>query len=270
MKLDDYALIRLHREYDISFTTILSSKFSQQYAKSFKILKKIDCLTYRLKLSSHWRIHSILSMTQLKLAVKRINSYNRFRSNHPPSIFVKKDIDIVKSYRLKKMIDKRFIKRRDTEYLIKWKEYDEKYDEWRNLSEMENAMNLIREYENLIWNTTHLSERLQKSFVAKTPSFVTSINTEMILRKFLIIISFTAPTSTSPPTTAGTSSTAMIAAHPGPSASSPKASTTPSETVIPVSLKPPPLPLQKASASPPPSPKASAPLRRSLRLLPAV
>ena len=28
MKFDDYALIRLHREYDILFTTILNSKFN--------------------------------------------------------------------------------------------------------------------------------------------------------------------------------------------------------------------------------------------------
>ena len=53
MKSDDYALIRLHREYDILFTTILNSKLNQQYARSFKILKKIDRLTYRLKFSSH-------------------------------------------------------------------------------------------------------------------------------------------------------------------------------------------------------------------------
>ena len=61
----------------------------------------------------------MLSMTQLKFVVKKINLFNRFRSDHPLSIFIKENIDIVKSYRLKKMIGKRFIKRHDTEYLIK-------------------------------------------------------------------------------------------------------------------------------------------------------
>ena len=53
IKVDDYILIRLQREYNILFIATLSSKLNQQYARSFKILKKIDRLIYRLKLSSH-------------------------------------------------------------------------------------------------------------------------------------------------------------------------------------------------------------------------
>ena len=53
MKADEYALIRLHRDYDISFTEILDSKLNQQYTDSFKILENVDNLTYRLKLSKH-------------------------------------------------------------------------------------------------------------------------------------------------------------------------------------------------------------------------
>ena len=196
----------------------------------------------------------MLSMTQLKSAVKEINFYNRSRSNHSSSIFIKKDTDIVRSYRLKKMISKQFIKRRDTKYLIKWKEYDKKYNEWRNLSEMKNAINLIREYENLIGNTIHLFERLQESFVTETSFFVILTNIEMILRKSLIVISFTTSTSIFPPTTAKTFFTAMIAAHSKSSASSFKASTKSSS-----------LSLQKTFALSSSSLKASASLRRSLR-----
>ena len=53
MKTDDYVLIRLHHDYNISTIEVLDKKLSQQYVDSFKILEKIDNLTYRLKFSNH-------------------------------------------------------------------------------------------------------------------------------------------------------------------------------------------------------------------------
>ena len=53
MKFENYVYIRLHHEYDISAIAMLESKLSQQYAESFKILKKVDQLSYRLDLSTH-------------------------------------------------------------------------------------------------------------------------------------------------------------------------------------------------------------------------
>ena len=53
MKFDEYAYIRFHKNYDISIMTILDFKYNQQYVDSFKILKKIDQLTYHLKLFEH-------------------------------------------------------------------------------------------------------------------------------------------------------------------------------------------------------------------------
>jgi hypothetical protein len=53
MKIDDYALIKLHHDYNISTIEIFDKKLNQQYIDFFKIFEKIDNLTYRLKLSNH-------------------------------------------------------------------------------------------------------------------------------------------------------------------------------------------------------------------------
>ena len=53
MKIDDYALIRLHHDYNISTTEVLDKKLSQQYVDFFKIIEKIDNFAYKLKLSNH-------------------------------------------------------------------------------------------------------------------------------------------------------------------------------------------------------------------------
>ena len=53
MRENDYAFIKLHHDYDISFIVILKLKYNQQYVKSFKILKRVKRLVYKLKLSTH-------------------------------------------------------------------------------------------------------------------------------------------------------------------------------------------------------------------------
>ena len=56
----------------------------------------------------------------------------------------------MKSYVLKKIINRRETAKCDIEYLIKWKEYEPKLNIWRNLSEMNDAINLMRVYEKIM------------------------------------------------------------------------------------------------------------------------
>ena len=151
MKFNDYILIRLHREYDISSTIVLKLKYNQQYVDFFKILEKIEHLIYRLNLLTHWRIHLVLSIAQLEFSSSfDVDFFRRKRSNHFDSIFVEKNIDKVKSFEIERFINKRQIKRRKFEYLIRWREYESKFNNWRNLSKLDNVANLIRNYENVM------------------------------------------------------------------------------------------------------------------------
>jgi hypothetical protein len=53
MKSEDYALLRLHKEYNIPATKTLDKKLFDQYIESFKILEKVENLAYRLDLLHH-------------------------------------------------------------------------------------------------------------------------------------------------------------------------------------------------------------------------
>ena len=158
LRVGDWVLLRLHHEYNISFTTILRKKLSQQFVNSFKILKKIDRLIYKLKLSQNWRIHSIFIIAQLKSCSDfKSNPYHRSRSNNSPSIHVEEDINTMKSFVLNKIvIIKKSAKRK--KYFVRWKDYESKKNSWRNLTKMKNAFDLIREYE-----TTHFKKKSIKS-----------------------------------------------------------------------------------------------------------
>ena len=53
MREGDYALIKLHHEYDILSTAVLESKLSQQFVEPFRVLKRIGRLAYKLDLPAH-------------------------------------------------------------------------------------------------------------------------------------------------------------------------------------------------------------------------
>ena len=161
MRKNDYALIKLHKKYDISFIVVLDLKYSQQYVDFFRILKRVERLVYRLNLSSHWRIHSVLFIIQLKSAsVSHIDFFQRFEPNHSESVFVESDTSIVKFYEIKRLINKRQTKQREMKYLIRERGYKSKNDDWKNIFELSDAMNLIKNYENVMQKTVTLPDKL--------------------------------------------------------------------------------------------------------------
>jgi hypothetical protein len=177
LKIDDHVLLRLHKEYNISSAAILSRKLSQQYVDSFRILEKIENLAYRLSLSKHWNIHFIIFIAQLEsISNSIIDFYNRSRSNESKSIHVEEDIETIKSFKIEKLINKQITARRETKYLIRWKNYDSQYDEWRSILELENVSDLIIDYETIMKNFIFLSDRLSRKALKTSQSFETITN----------------------------------------------------------------------------------------------
>jgi hypothetical protein len=168
MNVEDFALLRLHKDYNISTTKILKKKLSQQYVDSFKVLEKIENLVYRLNFFQNWRIHSVISIAQLKsISDSIIDSFNRSDSIESESVEMKEDTKKVKFFEIERLIDRRMTTRRDVKYLVRWKDYESQYDEWRNLSELQNALNLINDYEKFMNNIISLFDRLSRiNFVA--------------------------------------------------------------------------------------------------------
>ena len=70
---DEYVYLRLNKEYKLSKR--LNSKLSQQRCEFFKILQRVERLTYKLNLSSTWRVHSVIFIVQLKLVFVDFDSY---------------------------------------------------------------------------------------------------------------------------------------------------------------------------------------------------
>ena len=147
MNVKNWTLIRLHKSYNIFVTAILEKKLSQQYVDSFQIIQRIKNLAYKLKIFDNWRIWSMFTISQLKSFFELVNdSFHRTQSSSE-SLIVEDDTDQVKSFEIDRLISKKQTKRREVEYLIRWRDYDLEDDAWKNLSKLSNAKELMKDYE---------------------------------------------------------------------------------------------------------------------------
>lgn len=111
-------LIRLHKEYIISSIFEIIKKLTQQFVDSFKILAKIERLIYKLDISDHWKIHFVFSIAQLELTLSSSsNFYNHSRFVHFEFVYIEKNIDILKSYQLERLLNKRTIKWKGEQFI---------------------------------------------------------------------------------------------------------------------------------------------------------
>src|SRR5947207_3649227 len=61
---DDLVMLKLHHKYHVS--DVKNKKLSIQQVRHFSIKQQVSSLIYKLDLSSNMKIHSVISVTNLK------------------------------------------------------------------------------------------------------------------------------------------------------------------------------------------------------------
>ena len=143
--VDDNIMLWLHKSYSILI--IINKKLAQQYVNLFKVLKQIRKLAYRLKLSLHWKIYSVISIAHFEFY--RADAFNHSQSSHSDVIYMKEDTDEYRSYVIKKLINKNIqiiCRKSQIKYLICWLDYNSEYDMWYFIENLQNAQELIEKY----------------------------------------------------------------------------------------------------------------------------
>ena len=148
--VDSYVFIRFFVEYIIS--NFFNHKLNQQRVEFFKILKKIETLTYRLKLSSIMRIYLVIFIAQLKSKSSKNDFYDKVNNKNSSSIEienVESDFELtqqISSYEIKRFLFKK-MSRDKSKYLIKWKNYDNEHNVWYFFDVLNKIKNVIEKYE---------------------------------------------------------------------------------------------------------------------------
>jgi hypothetical protein len=116
-----------------------SQKLSYKFIKSFRIVETMNKQIYHLILLSFYRIHDVFHVFYLK-SYKRRKNDNIISEYSSSELLDDDEINEVKKI-LRRKISKRIIY-----YLIKWKDWSKKYNEWVTEKNM-NAFDLLQEFD---------------------------------------------------------------------------------------------------------------------------
>src|SRR5204862_6344483 len=81
---DDLVMLKLHHKYHIS--DVKNKKLSIQQIKHFSIKQQVFSLVYELDLSSNMKIHSVISVTNLKSLSSDKDFYKHQYNEHSSSV----------------------------------------------------------------------------------------------------------------------------------------------------------------------------------------
>jgi hypothetical protein len=116
-----------------------NQKFSHKFIKSFRIVETMNKQIYCLILFSFYRIHDVFHVFYLK-------SYKRRKDDNIISKYLSSELlDDDEINEVKKILQKK-ISKRIIYYLIKWKDWSKKYNEWITKKNM-NAFDLFQEFD---------------------------------------------------------------------------------------------------------------------------
>ncbi len=114
-----------------------------------KVLEKIGRLAYRLDVPFGWKIHPVVSIAQLEPAPPGEDPWARPKPDNPGPVEAG---DAANSYEIEKIVRKRVPRARGrhrTQYLVRWQGRGPEWDEWIDAEDMDQAKELVREFESL-------------------------------------------------------------------------------------------------------------------------
>src|SRR5436190_23764332 len=97
-------MLKLHHEYCVS--DIKNKKLFIQQVDCFSVKQQISSLAYELKLSANMKIHSVMSIINLKSVSSEKDFYNQSYNDHSSSVKEDQNIDDEeKSFYIEKLLD---------------------------------------------------------------------------------------------------------------------------------------------------------------------
>ena len=139
-----------------------------------------------MDIPKEWRIHPVFSIAQLEpCPPPDSDPFARPRPYNPDSVYVEGDTDLVKSFEVERLISKRQTKRRGPEYLVRWKGYGPEHDAWRNIPELGDAAQHLKDYKDGMKTVATLDGRHPRVNIPKAvpKHIVKKQNIEQTLRK---------------------------------------------------------------------------------------
>jgi hypothetical protein len=127
------------------------SKLNPKYIGPFPISRIINPVAIQLALPAHFKIHNSFHVSRIKRAKVTEDFPDRLTIEKPPPI-IQADSDQESEWEIERIIDRRRSRGR-IEYLVKWKGYDSYDNQWLTVSQLANARDAVREFEESLRDT---------------------------------------------------------------------------------------------------------------------
>ena len=137
-------------------------KLLMKYDGPFEIMKKLSPVSYRLRMPASYGIHPVLNIAHLE---KYQASPAEF-GVRPQKSLNREDFDKLPEYEVDKIVAERRKKGRNgkriLQYLTRFKEYSEEFDEWLTENQLKNAPEPLKE-----WKKTREYSRMSQKGSAR-------------------------------------------------------------------------------------------------------
>jgi len=145
-KEGDQVMLRLHHGYKILGHE--NRKLSHQREGPFRVKRKAGNLAYELELPPNYKIHPVVSVLQLEKLPQEPDPFER-PQDHEPGPVAAQDDD-APAYEIERLIGRRIRTKRGrpvVQYLVKWLGYSAASNQWYDLENLSDALELVKSYD---------------------------------------------------------------------------------------------------------------------------
>jgi hypothetical protein len=124
-----------------------TKKFQPWFIGPYEVIEVVTPVSYRLRLPFSMRIHPVFHVSLLKKYEENPEQFKDRIIPPPPSVKIADEEEFEVEYILDKRIRRSRRQKIQVEYLVKWKGYPEHDATWEPLENLQNASEVIKEFE---------------------------------------------------------------------------------------------------------------------------
>ena len=116
-----------------------SKKLTEHFLGPYKVKGVVSSNAIELELPKSIKIHPVVNISRVQLYKPQIEGQKKI----PPKPVI---IEGEEEFKVEKILNKRMVREKE-KFLVRWKEYTVEKDTWENRENLENAKELVEEFE---------------------------------------------------------------------------------------------------------------------------